>query len=54
VLPLIDSWKVGSHPLVSQLLRGISFKLVTLLGLTAPDRSSDLQSWPKVCGTQAN
>ncbi|CAB4011108.1 Hypothetical predicted protein [Paramuricea clavata] len=79
VLPLIDSWKVGSHPLVSQLLRGIfnlrlpqpkyshtwkvsqllgyiksfgpnenlslknlSFKLVTLLGLTAPDRSSDL------------
>jgi hypothetical protein len=23
VLPLIDSWKVGSHPLVSQLLRGI-------------------------------
>ncbi|CAB4029869.1 Hypothetical predicted protein, partial [Paramuricea clavata] len=79
VLALIDSWKVGSHPLVSQLLRGIfnlrppqpkyshtwkvsqllgyikslgpnenlslknlSFKLVTLLGLTAPDRSSDL------------
>ena len=79
VFSLIDSWKVGSHPLVSQLLRGIfnlrppqpkyshtwkvsqllgyikslgpnenlslknlSFKLVTLLGLTAPDRSSDL------------
>lgn len=79
VLPSVDSCKVGSHPLVSQLLKGIfnlrppqpkyshtwkvsrileyikslgpnenlslkvlSLKLVTLLGLTAPDRSSDL------------
>ena len=75
----IDSFKVGSHPLVSQLLKGafnlkppkpryshtwsvgkvldfikslgpdkdldikvLSYKLVALLGLTAPDRSSDL------------
>ena len=79
VLPLVDTCKIGSHPLVSQLLKGmfnlrppqpryshtwnvaqvltytksigvnkdlnlkmLSFKLVTLLGLTAPDRSSDL------------
>ena len=79
VLPEIDSNKVGTHPLVSQLLKGIfhlrhpepkyshtwsvsqvldyikslgsneglslkvlSLKLVTLLALTAPDRSSDL------------
>jgi hypothetical protein len=90
VLPLIDSRKVGSHPLVSQLLWGIfnlrppqpkyshtwkvshllgyikslgpnenlslknlSFKLVTLLGLTGPDRSSDhdLQSRAKIVET---
>ena len=79
LLPEIDKFTVGSHPLVSQLLKGIfnlrppepryshtwqvsivldflkslgrnddmdlkllSFKLVTLLGLTAPDRSADL------------
>jgi hypothetical protein len=79
LLPEIDSFRVGSHPLVSQLLKGVfhlrppeprysytwkvwtviafirslgknenldlkllSFKLVVLLGLTAPDRSSDL------------
>ena len=79
LLPEIDSFKVGSHPLVSQLLKGafnlkppkpryshswsvgkvldfikslgpnkdldinvLSYKLVVLLGLTAPDRSSDL------------
>ena len=79
VLPSVNSCKIGSHPLVSQLLKGIfnlrppqpkyshtwkvsrileyikslgpnenlslkvlSLKLVTLLGLTAPDRSSDL------------
>jgi hypothetical protein len=79
LLPETDSFTVGSHPLVSQLLKGVfhlrppeprysytwkvgtviafirslgknenldlkllSFKLVVLLGLTAPDRSSDL------------
>ena len=79
VLPLVDSFRVGAHPLVTQLLKGISqlrppvpkysytwnvsevldfikslgkneklnlkllsFKLATLLSLTAPDRSSDL------------
>ena len=79
LLPEIDSFKVGSHPLVSQLLKGafnlkppksryshtwsvgkvlnfikslgpnkdldikvLSYKLLVLLGLTAPDRSSDL------------
>ena len=79
LLPEIDSHRVGSHPLVSQLLKGIfhlrppspryiftwdvskvlefikslgsnenlnlkmlSFKLIVLLGLTAPDRSADL------------
>jgi hypothetical protein len=77
--PEIDKFKIGFHPLVSQLPKGIfnlrpsepryshtwqvslvldflkslgknddmdlkllSFKLVTLLGLTAPHRSSDL------------
>ena len=79
ILPEVDASRVGSHPLVTQLLKGISqlrppepkysytwdvfeilklvkswgkneeldlkllsFKLVMLLGLTAPDRSSDL------------
>ena len=79
VLPLVDSFRVGAHPLVTQLLKGISqlrppvpkysytwnvsevldfikslgkneklnlkllsFKLATLLSLTAPNRSSDL------------
>ena len=79
VLPEIDSSRVGAHPLVSQLLKGIfhlrppepkyshtwsvsqvlayikslgsnkglslkllSLKLVTVLALTVPDRSSDL------------
>ena len=79
ILPEIDSNRVGAHPLVSQLLKGVfhlrppepkyshtwsvsqvlayikslgkneglslkllSLKLVTLLALTAPDRSSDL------------
>ena len=81
VLPLIDGHKVGSHPLVCQMLKGVfqlrppqpryattwqvskvvqfisslgpnnllsmkllSYKLVGLLGLIAPDRASDLAS----------